>query len=399
MSNLTIVPLEDSFKTSLSQTWTWGTGTVNVSTTPNFTFPSGVTTYIVVNPWKSNMQIAEINAYDGSAKTLTVSNITLEKWASINSTAQTHNVWSEVIISDNYAYWDAILTAINSKLDNDADWSWSAATDYAWMTAKSLTTAQRTALTWVNGMIVLDTDLGVLYQYIWGAWSTFATWTTSNASETVAGKIEIATVAEQGTATSTGWSWAVLVMANENLVKTTAWAWDENKVWVLNASWVYDDLVSTASETTPWLVEKATDAEVITWTDTTRYISPSQTNKDTLVALRAIDAASGTITYNHSLWRIPSIIEANSTFWWQSVNGNITFWSWLNDWGDTNKSAYCTVNSHWWSTSATNIMVVRESWIWQDWVLNNVTSTTFDIVWTRISTGVTWNISIHFIVS
>jgi hypothetical protein len=32
-----------------------------------------------VNPGKSNMQIAEVNAYDSSAKTFTVSNITLEK--------------------------------------------------------------------------------------------------------------------------------------------------------------------------------------------------------------------------------------------------------------------------------------------------------------------------------
>lgn len=47
-----------------------------------------------------------------------------------------------------------------------------------------------------NGMIVYVTAWWVLYQYIAGAWTTFATGTTPNASDTVAGKIEIATYAE-----------------------------------------------------------------------------------------------------------------------------------------------------------------------------------------------------------
>lgn len=290
MADLANYPLEDNFKTSLSQTWTWWTGTMNVVWTPNFTFPSGITTYVVVNPWNTNMQIAEINAYDSSAKTLTVSNITLEKGASVNSTAQTHNVGSEVIISDNYEFWKDIATAINSKLDNDTDWTWGAATDFAWMTAKSLTTAQRTALTGVNWMIVYDTDLWVHYQYIGWSWSTFATWTTSNASETVAGKVEIATDAEVTAGTGTGWTGAVLsvtpTQANTLVSLATtdttssdtdyyvfqdAAASDVNKR--ITQANLRDSLA--ASETVKGTVERATDAEAITWTDTTRYISPA----------------------------------------------------------------------------------------------------------------------------
>jgi len=52
---------------------------VNVNATPNFTFPAGVTTYIVVNPTNSKLQIAKITGYDAVAKTITVSDITLEK--------------------------------------------------------------------------------------------------------------------------------------------------------------------------------------------------------------------------------------------------------------------------------------------------------------------------------
>lgn len=63
------------------------------------------------------MQIAKINAYDATAKTMTVSSITVNKGASIASTAQTHSVGAEVIISDNYQYWEDIRNSINSKVD------------------------------------------------------------------------------------------------------------------------------------------------------------------------------------------------------------------------------------------------------------------------------------------
>jgi hypothetical protein len=79
MTQLEKYPLQDGFETTLSQAWNGATGTIYVNTVPTFTFPSGVTTYIVVNPGKSNMQVAEINAYDESAKTITVNSISLNK--------------------------------------------------------------------------------------------------------------------------------------------------------------------------------------------------------------------------------------------------------------------------------------------------------------------------------
>jgi len=150
MSNLTRIPLIDNYRTNLSQEWNWATGTVYVATTPTFTFPSWITTYIVVNPWKTNMQIAEINSYNSTNKTLNVSNITLEKWASVNSTAQTHTVWSEVIISDNYQFWLDILTAINSKIDT---LTWQSAV-YADATARN--TAIPTPSNWMQVYITSE---------------------------------------------------------------------------------------------------------------------------------------------------------------------------------------------------------------------------------------------------
>lgn len=120
MSNLTKYPLQDSYETQLSQSWDGATGTVYLNNAPDFTFPSGVTTYITVNPGKTNAQIAVINAVDTSANTVTVSSISsLELGAGISSSQQSHGVGSKVIISDNYQFWRDIADAIESKVSTD----------------------------------------------------------------------------------------------------------------------------------------------------------------------------------------------------------------------------------------------------------------------------------------
>jgi len=119
MANLNKYPLQDGFETSLAQSWNWAVGTIFVNSTPSFTFPSGVTTYVVVNPWKTTQQVAEINAYNAVTNTLTASNVTIEKAAGVNYSATTHAVGSKVIISDNYQFWKDIATAINSKVNKD----------------------------------------------------------------------------------------------------------------------------------------------------------------------------------------------------------------------------------------------------------------------------------------
>jgi len=119
MWNLTRLPLIDDFKTTLTQSWNGSTGSMSVSSTPTFTFPAWQTTCVIVNPWKTTAQLAEIDSYDAVNKTLNVSNVWLEKWAWVNYWTYTHSVQSEVIISNNYQFWKDILTAINTKLDND----------------------------------------------------------------------------------------------------------------------------------------------------------------------------------------------------------------------------------------------------------------------------------------
>jgi hypothetical protein len=87
-----------------------------------------------------------------------------------------------------------------------------------------------------NGQMCYLTDTGVMYQYIGGAWTTYATGTTSNGSETVAGKVELATNAEMGTSTSTGGTGARLVPPNDQLVQASSGAGDANKLATLGST-------------------------------------------------------------------------------------------------------------------------------------------------------------------
>jgi len=158
-----------------------------------------------------------------------------------------------------------------------------------------------------------------------------------------------------------------------------------------------------ASTTTPWFVELATNAEVVTGTDTSRYITPKQLKdncrlKDSVVAVRAHNWTPTTTTYSHWLWRIPDMIEAFQTYeWW--VNSK---WTWLNDWSNTNKCAYM----NWNITSATSstYAIIEQSESsgteWQLWIINNVTTTDFDVVWTQASTPtIARNMWLHFTLS
>jgi len=196
MSDLSIIPLEDWFETQLAQDWNGAVGTVYVLDTPSYT-PTTTNTYIVVNPWKTNMQIAEITDYDSTANTLTVSNVTLLKGLGINSTApaSSHATGSKVIISDNYQFWVDIQTAINSKLDDTGGTMTGllqfSGTTHAGIKLLSLTTVQRDALSASNGMIIYNSTTGELNQYIGGAWSAVAAGSTQpTASTTVLGKIK-----------------------------------------------------------------------------------------------------------------------------------------------------------------------------------------------------------------
>tara|TARA_R110000851_G_scaffold96726_5_gene209801 strand:- start:5324 stop:5608 length:285 start_codon:yes stop_codon:yes gene_type:complete len=68
----------------------------------------------------------------------------------------------------------------------------------------NMTTVQRDAIAASNGNAIYNTTDNVLQQYISGAWSNIGSTGVADASETVAGKVEMATNAEAIAGTDTG---------------------------------------------------------------------------------------------------------------------------------------------------------------------------------------------------
>lgn len=69
-----------------------------------------------------------------------------------------------------------------------------------------------------NGMIVYNTALGILQQYIGGAWASFASGTTVNADTATAGKVEMSTTSEVRQGTSIWGTGASLVLTPSQLL-------------------------------------------------------------------------------------------------------------------------------------------------------------------------------------
>lgn len=240
MTNLTTYPLIDAFETTLSQSWNGATGTVYVQDTPAFTFPSGVTTYIVVNPGKTNMQVAKIDSYDSNANTLNVSSISVNKWASVAYTQQSHAAGSKVIISDNYQFWKDIADAINSKLD--ANWG------NAWATFDLDLTGSNFRIRKDGSNMKFRDDTTpetTLTQLASGGWADQKVAIT--VSDTTTGVLDSKLTAGNGlskTVVNPGWSETLDLDIDTSdttvFVATSAGAADEDKVPILNANWQLD---------------------------------------------------------------------------------------------------------------------------------------------------------------
>ena len=384
MANLTNIPAIDWFETTLASSWNGTVWTVSVLDVPSWTIESGETSYIVVNPWKSNMQVAKIDGWDSWTKTFNVTDISVEKWNGVDYTAQSHAANSVVRFSNNYAFWKDIRTAVNSKAwtDTSNTWTWTQTFDKVITTGYTKDaiyaddTARDTAIpSPSNWMRVYNTAVWLFQKYQAGAWIDDTSWaSTPNGSETVAGKREWATTAQMGTATETWETGAKLVVMNKNLVKTSSWPWDENKIVVLNASGKIDSgFLSVSSDAlvktfTAW--ESMSSGQMfrqwrsITWT----WDTISQLTNDT----------------NDNRWHI----------WYDTTNQKAGQWYTSNWWLLTQIQTQirkvwspiwnltCVVRSSasgWWAIVATSSNTIAEStllatWLWnlQNFTFNNV---------------------------
>lgn len=331
MSNISNIPLEDWFSTSLTRSWDWSVWTIYVASTPSFTFPSWITTYIVVNPWKSNMQLATINAYNSSLKTMTVSSITLNKWASVASTANPHSVWSKVIISDNYQFWADIISSLNSKVDWDTQ------------PFPSYTTSWRDALTASNWMVIYNSTTWELNQYISWSWSAISAWSTQpNASETVAGKVEAATSWEFTAGTDTWWTWALLFCI-PSLIKAKT------------------DTLQTNITTVQTNLNNKNIISLITWEDITAwqavYISSWWGSRTVWAVYRASSLTTTYYDMMNFIWFATETITS-----WNSIKIE-TFWININQTWLTGGVNYYLTNTPW-TISATPWTNIYKIWEW-----------------------------------
>ena len=256
--------------------------TAEVSVAPTIT--SG---RIRVGTW-SNKELIKFtwvsgNALTGLVRNLSKTGVPATGWTGLTHIAGTKLV--NVIMHDQLVDKQEDQTFWWSITATDIRFSWNTT---SWLRVKSLTTSQRLALTASNGDIVYDSTIWVLYQYIWGAWSTFATWSTPNASTTVAGKVEVANYSEV-TAWTTYWeTWAFLVATLDQIkasiaIKNTTSTTSDSDLFVVSQWWedksitqalIRDQLA--ASTTKKGTVEMAEDSEAIAWSDETRVINPKQ---------------------------------------------------------------------------------------------------------------------------
>jgi len=100
-----------------------------------------------------------------------------------------------------------------------------------------------------------DVEWALAELAVWAPW-------VADASETVAGKVEVATTVEFEASTDTWWTGAILVVKPSDI---------QDAITDVEAQ-----LPTNASETVSWLVERATDTEASAWTDITKYMSPKQ---------------------------------------------------------------------------------------------------------------------------
>lgn len=117
-----------------------------------------------------------------------------------------------------------------------------------------------------NGMLIYNTALWIIQQYIAWAWADNASWTTSNASTTVAGKVEIATDSELAAWTNTGWTWAYLSPQIKSL-NYNFWDWSDGSVTISVNTTLTRDMYYQDLTVNTWIVlNPAWYAIYVLWT-------------------------------------------------------------------------------------------------------------------------------------
>lgn len=207
MSQLSNIPKQSYFTATLqspidsSQT----TGII-LSDVPEYT-PSGETVYLnILDP--GGKETISCTGWNSGTNVLSGVTRGVDTYTGESASGSAHAAGVTVVLSNDWNVFQAIQTAVNSKADLDSP---SFTTDiqvpvYADDTARDAGIPSPS-----NGMIIYNTADGVFQAYQTGAWADVGNSATANASETVAGKVELATDAEFAAGTDTGGTGAKVV--------------------------------------------------------------------------------------------------------------------------------------------------------------------------------------------
>lgn len=164
----------------------------------------------------------------------------------------------------------------------------------------------------VNGDKCLISGVGE-QNYEGGAWHTMDLGTpTPNASDTVAGKVEIATQVETDAGTATGGTGAILAVTPATLV--------QHVVNVTASQAEAEAGSSNAKLMTPLATQKKIDytrastAEAITGTDNVKFVTPAGLKAvvDKPYLSSGTTTGAGTVTFTHGLGRVPRKVRISA---------------------------------------------------------------------------------------
>ena len=187
MSNLIGIPSADYYETRLANMWNWTNGTVYVEKVPEGSMPISEYSYIVVNPWEVNMQVAKIDGWDSDNDTFNVVDVAIPSGAWTYYNATNHPVGSVVRFSNNYAFWKDIQEAINGKLDISSLAPVAVSNDYNDLDNKPTIPTDNCELcngcwyiTWISCTDVTDALGYTPYDNTNPDWYTTCTWTLTS---------------------------------------------------------------------------------------------------------------------------------------------------------------------------------------------------------------------------
>lgn len=241
------IPRQNSYSASLTQKLDADAAALLIyaDSVPICTIPANTYLEMTINPKRdfTLQEVVLVESINTANSTMTIASggRAQDRYNGDTPTPLEHSVGATITLSNPYSLWVDVETAIDNKFGAGGtltgDFDFNNNDSNTTFRLPNMTTTERDAIgTPANGMLIYNTTTGEFQYYDGGAWQTVGTASVPNASETVAGIIELATNAEMGAGTSVGGTGARLVPPNDQLVKTSSGSADENKIAVLDAS-------------------------------------------------------------------------------------------------------------------------------------------------------------------